>query len=56
MTRIQKENKIKKYFTLPIEFVKLHQLMRNSFTYSKTIDKIKIEVTPCGNHLLIYIF
>jgi len=56
MTKIQKENKIKKYFTLPIEFVKLHQLMRSSFTYSRTIDNIKIEVTPCSNHLLICIF
>ena len=41
MTIIQKENKVKKYFTLPIEFVKHHQLMRNSFTYQKNHKQSK---------------
>jgi len=55
MTQEEKENKIKKHFTIPIEFVKKHQLMKNCFSYQKTIEEIEIIVTPCGNYLLINI-
>ncbi len=54
MTIIQKGNKVKKYFTLPLKFIKYHQLIKNFFTYQRTINNIKIEVTPRKNHLLSY--
>ena len=46
---------IRKHFSLEVQFVKKHQLMKNTFSYKKQIKNINIEVTPCGEYLLVYI-
>ena len=46
---------IRKHFSLEVQFVEKHQLMKNTFSYKKQIKNINIEVTPCGKYLLVYI-
>jgi len=46
---------IKKHFDLPVHFVKSHQMMKSYFSYSKTINLVKVDITPCGDHILVCI-
>jgi len=46
---------VKGHFNMPIKFVQQHQMMKSIFSYTKTINLVKIDVTPCGDHLLVCI-
>lgn len=44
---------IQRHFSMPVLFVKKHQMMKSVFSYSKTINGVRVDVTPCGDHLRV---